>query len=132
MGQIETGIDDIFIWGKKEDDHDLHLIKCLEKAKAMGMTMNIDKCQFKTPELIYLWHKLTADGIRADESKIKSILDMPIPENKKAIQRLLSMLNYVGKFVPNLSELTSSLRELLVKNKQWEWKQRHNIALDRI
>ena len=132
MEQIETGIDDILIWGKKEDDHDIYLIKCLEKAKAMDMTMNIDKCQFKTPELIYLGHKLTADGIRADESKIKSTFDMPIPENKKAIQRLLGMLNYVGKFVPNLSELTSSLRELLVKNKQWEWKQRHNKAFERI
>ena len=132
MGQIETDIDDILVWGKKEDDHDIHLIKCLEKAKAMGMTMNIDKCQFKTSELIYLGHKLTVEGIQADESKIKSILDMPIPEDKKAVQRLLGMLNYVGKFVPKLSELTSPLRELLVKNKQWEWKQRHNIAFERI
>ena len=118
--------------GKKEDDHDIHLIKCLEKEKTMGMTMNIDKCQFKTPELIYLGHKLTAEGIQADESKIKSILDMPLPEDKKAVQRLLGMLNYVGKFVPKLSELTSPLREVLVKNKQWEWKQRQNIAFERI
>ena len=82
--------------------------------------------------MIYLGHKLTAEGILADESKIKSILDMPLPEDKKAVQRLLGMLNYVGKFVPNLSELTSPLRELLVKNKQWEWKQRHSIAFERI
>ena len=57
---------------------------------------------------------------------------MPITEDKTVIQRLLDMLNYVCKFVPNLSELTSSLRGLLVKNKHWEWKQRHNITFERI
>ena len=48
--------------------------------------MTIDQCRFKISELIYLRHKLTAERIQADENQIKSILDMPIPEDKKAIQ----------------------------------------------
>ena len=40
--------------------------------------------------------------------------------------------NCVCKFVPNLSELTSPLQILLVKNRQWELKHRHNTAFQRI
>ena len=31
--------------GQKDEDHDDHLIRCLEKAQEIGMTMNISKCQ---------------------------------------------------------------------------------------
>ena len=51
MLQIETDID-ILIWGQKDEDNDHHLIRCLGKAWKIGMTMNINKCRFKTTELV--------------------------------------------------------------------------------
>ena len=54
MPQIETDTDDILIWGQKDEDHDHHLIRCLEKAPKIAMAMNINKCQFKPAELVYL------------------------------------------------------------------------------
>ena len=35
---------------------------------------------------------------------------LPKPEDKKDIQRLLGLINYDRKFIPNLSELTAPLR----------------------
>ena len=40
-------------------------------------------------------------------------LFMPIPSNKTELLRLLGMMNYIGKFTPNLSEVTAPLRLLL-------------------
>ena len=40
--------------------------------------------------------------------------DLPFFEKKKKLQRLLGMINYSAKFVPNLSENTENLRKLLV------------------
>ena len=65
------------------------------------MTLNAEKCKFKETELIYLGHKLTVNVIELDENKIKIILEMPNPEDKKDVQRLLGLINYVGKFIPN-------------------------------
>ena len=96
------------------------------------MTLNAEKCKFKETELIYLGHKLTVNGIEPDENKIKSILEMPKPEDKKDVPRLLGLINYVGKFIPNLSELTAPLRELLVKNKPWQWGKSQNQSFERI
>ena len=38
---------------------------------------------------------------------------MPIPLNKTELLRLLGMINYTGKFIPNLLEVTAPLRLLL-------------------
>ena len=57
---------------------------------------------------------------------------MPKPEDKKDVQRLLGLINYVRKFIPNLSEFTAPLRELLVKNKPWQWGKSQNQSFERI
>ena len=58
----------------------------------------------------YVGHTFTDKGLKADPKKIKAISEIPPPEDKPAIKRFLGMVNYSGKFIPNLSELTTSLR----------------------
>ena len=119
ISEVETDIDDMLIWGHSDEDHNRCLIRCLEKAQKIGMTLNVEKCKFKETKLIYLGRKLTVNGVEPDENKIKSILEIPKSKDKKAVQRLLGLINYVGKFILNLSELTVPLRELMMKNKPW-------------
>ena len=48
-------------------------------------------------------HKLTANSVESDEEKVRSIMSLPVPEGKKSVQRLLGLVNFVGKFISNLS-----------------------------
>ena len=57
---------------------------------------------------------------------------MPEPHDKKGVQRLLGMVNYVSKFVPNMSEITSPQRELLKKDVIWHWSVIHARAFEKI
>ena len=41
---------------------------------------------------------------------------MPIPTNKIELQRFMGIVNYLGKFIPRLSDETAPLRELLKKD----------------
>ena len=66
------------------------------------MTINVNKCQFKTTELVYLGDKLTASGVESMVVKIRSIMGLPVHEYKKSVQRLLGLVNYVGQFIPNM------------------------------
>ena len=45
---------------------------------------------------------------------------MPVPTTKEEVQRALGMVNYMAKFVPNLTVKTTALRQLL---RQWEVEQ---------
>lgn len=56
--------------------------------------------------ITYLGEKLSEAGVQPDPEKIRAIADMPAPEDKKDLQRALGLVNYLGKFIPNLSANT--------------------------
>ena len=57
---------------------------------------------------------------------------MPYPTNKKELQRILAVINYLGKFIPNLSNQTAPLRQLLVKDVMWSFDQPQINAVNRL
>ena len=46
---------------------------------------------------------------------------MDAPKNVTELGRFLGVMNYLGKFSPNLATLSQPLHELLSKNRQWNW-----------
>ena len=51
----------------------------------------------------YMGHPLTADGLNADQQKVKAVVNMPKPTNVKEVQRLVGSVNYLAKLLPQLS-----------------------------
>lgn len=118
-------IDDILIYGKTKEIHDQRLRAVLKRCQEINIKLNRDKCKIGLSELKYLGHKITQNGIKPDESHVSAIKNMPRPLNIKDVERFLGLVTYVGKFVPNLSEKTFLLRELLRKDVEWHWNERH-------
>lgn len=48
---------------------------------------------------------------------------MPNPTNVSELRTLLGMINYLSKFIPNLSEIAAPLRQLDKKNIEWHWQE---------
>ena len=105
--------DDIIIWGSSQKEHDEVLIKVLDRIRESGLKLNKGKCVFSKSEVTFLGHVVSSSGIRLDPTKCSAITDMPTPTNKTELMRLLGMMNYIGKFIPNLSKVTAPLRLLL-------------------
>ena len=80
---VETDIDDILIWDRAKEEHDQHLKMALKRCGDIGLTLNKDKCVIGTSLVAYIGHILTADGVKPDESKVKAVLEMPAPTDKK-------------------------------------------------
>ena len=57
---------------------------------------------------------------------------MPAPEDVGGVQRFLGMVTYLAKFIPNLSELTAPLRELIAKETVWHWDSRQQQAFQKL
>ena len=89
----------------------------LGESHNIGMTINI-KCQFKTTELLHLDHKLSANAVEPNDKKIRRITCFPVTDEKKGVQWLLGLVNYVVIFIPNFSEMTTLVPELLA-NVSW-------------
>ena len=59
---------------------------------------------------------MSPDGVKPDPTKVEAITQMPLPKSKANLQRFMGIVNYVGKFIPNLSQITPPLRQLLKKD----------------
>ena len=55
---------------------------------------------------------------------------MAYPTNAKEIQPLLGMVNYMSKFIPNLSSHTYNLCKLLDKDSTWCFKNSQRAEVD--
>jgi len=75
---------------------------------------------------------LTADGFITDPNKVRAIKDMPTPTDEKSIKRFLGMVNYLSKFLPNLSSVSEPLCCLEVKDAEWCWLLVHDEAVQNI
>ena len=77
-----------------EMKHDCRLNSVLDRCTKINLTLNKRKCVFKVKEVTYIGHKLTQEGIKPDDEKVRTIKDMPVPTDKNGVERLLSTVNY--------------------------------------
>lgn len=130
MEGVEIYIDDILIHGKTKEEHDRRLKQVFEKAKICNIKFNLNKCKFGMKEIKYLGYKLSENGIKIDDEKLKAITQMPTPTNKKELQRFLGLVTYVGRFIDNLSEKTAALRKILKGDSIFMWNTEQQIAFE--
>ena len=137
IGDIENVYciaDDIMVIGYEEDhsDHDKSLQSLFERAEECNIKFNYDKIRFKKKEVTFFGETYTTDGRKPDPGKVEAILNLKLPENKKELQSFLGMVNYLGKFTPELACLTEPLRFLIRKNVPYNWNAEHTEAVNAI
>ena len=104
----------------------LGVISKVEKPsiKSAGGTLNKDKCEFSKETLTFWGYIVGKQGESSDPEKTRAIVEMEEPKNLKELRGFVGMANQLGKFSPNLAELSQPLRELLSPKKAWVWDQR--------
>ena len=63
-------IDDIIISGKTPEEHLRNLNEVLQRLESAGLCLKKDNCSFCHPEVEYLGHTISAEGLVPSPSKI--------------------------------------------------------------
>ena len=64
-------------------------------------------------------HKITTEGVQADQSKVEAILTMPAVTDVHGVKRFCGMIHYLSKFLPNIASDLQPIRELTRKHVDW-------------
>ncbi|PIK52384.1 hypothetical protein BSL78_10696 [Apostichopus japonicus] len=75
---------------------------------------------------------LSKNGMRIDNAKVQAIVEMPSPNSKKELERFLGIIQYLSKFIPDLSTEAAQLRMLLRKDVEWQWDSTHEKAYKKL
>nr|XP_022904876.1 uncharacterized protein K02A2.6-like [Onthophagus taurus] len=129
---VEIYFDDCIITGKDEIEHDMLMKKFLERARKYNVKFNADKVQYKISHVKYLGQIISGDGTKADPDQIRSILELQEPKNKKELLRVLGMFNYLIKYIPNLAEHATPLRNLIKSKSDYVWTVDHSDTFNNL
>ena len=118
---VDVIADDILCYGCGDTmtealkDHDDNLIRLLERSRQSNLKFNKGKLRLRLTEVSYMGQLLTSEGMKPDPVKVDDLVNMPPPNDKKGVQRLLGCVNYLSRFMPDLSEKCEPLRKLIGK-----------------
>ena len=59
------------------------------------MKLNKRKLWLWLSEVVYMGHRLTAQGVSPDPNKVNAIVNMPRPVDKKGVERCLGCVTYL-------------------------------------
>ena len=68
-------LDDILVYSKNKEEHAEHLCLVLEKLREHQLYAKYSKCEFWLPEVTYLGHVISKDGIAVNPELVQAILD---------------------------------------------------------
>ena len=118
--------DDILVYGcgsteEYRKDHDANLKRQMDRAREANLKLNRHKLRLWLSEVMYMGHWLTAQGVSPDPNKVNIIVNIPRPVDKKGVERLLSCVTYLSRFLPKLSDVVSLLRLLTERDVTFAW-----------
>ena len=120
--------DDLIVHGATEEEHDKRLHNLMTIAKKEGLRFNSEKCVIRTQQVSFFGRLYTSHGLLPDPKKIEDILQIPVPQDQHDLQRFLGMVNFLSPHLPNISQLTTPLRDLLKQVNVWQWEDDHQTT----
>ena len=123
-------IDDILCFSESLEDHLKHLTIIFQKLREHGLKLKLRKCSFLQSETSYLGYRLTNQGIKPEDDKIKAIRELEPPTTKKEVRSFIGSCSYYRKFLPNFSGIAKPLIELTKKNTRFKWGKAHQESFD--
>ncbi|GJR85909.1 putative reverse transcriptase domain-containing protein [Tanacetum coccineum] len=86
-------IDDILIYSRTKEEHEMHLGLILELLKKEKLYAKFSKCEFWLQEVQFLGHVINGDGIHVDPSKIQVVKNWEAPRTTSKVQAFQILKN---------------------------------------
>ncbi|GJS87341.1 putative nucleotidyltransferase, ribonuclease H [Tanacetum coccineum] len=121
-------IDDILIYSKTKEEHEVHLKLVLELLRKEKLYAKFSKCEFWLQEVHFLGHVVNQSGIHVDPSKIEAVKNWKAPTTPSEVRSFLGLAGYYRRFIANFSKIAKPLTSLTQKNQKYEWGEKEEEA----
>ena len=132
--QVEVYIDNVVVKSKEVEDHIADLRKVFERTRKYVLKMNPTKCAFGVSAGQFLGFLVHESGIEVTQRSVNAIKKIQPPENKTELQEMIGKINFVRRFISNLSGRLEPFTPLLKlkADQQFTWGAEQQKALDNI
>ena len=116
-------LDDLIIFSSSWEDHIDDVRKVMAKLQEAGLTAKPGKCVFGAAKCKYLGHIVGNGAVEPEPSKVKAVVEFPLPNTKTEMRAFLGLTGYYRRFIPNYASLAAGLTDMTKKTAptQVEW-----------
>ena len=114
-------VDDILVYSRTAEKHAQHLWIMLQTLREHQLYAKKEKCDFWLPEVKFLGHVVSKEGISVDPAKIEVVLNWARPRNVCEIRSFLGLAGYYRRFVEGFSRLAAPMTRLSQKGVRFDW-----------
>ncbi len=107
------------------------LRKVFQRLRENKLYAKFEKCEFGVTEVDFLGHKITQEGLKMHDHKVKAILDWEPPKSVPTLKSFLGLASYYHKFIKNFTKMVTPLTNLLKESAEtYEWDGACNEAFE--
>lgn len=100
LGQsVEVYVDDMLVKTRTADQHVDRLAEMFAILRQYKMRLNPTKCVFGVESGKFLGFMVSQRGIEANPEKIRALVEMIPPRNKKEVQSLMGLVAALNRFI---------------------------------
>lgn len=114
-------IDDVIVHAPSFNVHMHRLIEVLQRLSDAGLKLKPEKCRLLQPEVVFLGHVVSGDGVRPDPSNVDKVINWPTPETPKQVKQFVATASYYRRFVRYFAKIARPLIELTKLGKEFIW-----------
>ena len=129
---VRAYIDDLIVFSTSWEEHVERLRALMEKLACARLTVNLAKCEFASPTVTFLGHKIGNGGVSPTDARVREMLELPPPTTRRGVRRLLGMLGYYQRFISDYAGIASPLTNLLCEGKKFAWSEECQCAFDKL
>lgn len=122
--------DDILVYGKTQEEHDIALNRTFKRLNDRGLTLNKQKCELNKNRITFFGVVFSDKGVSPDPAKVNAIKDASTPQNEKELRSFLGMTSYCSRFIPDYATICEPLRRLTHQDEEWKWTEEQQNSFD--
>ena len=123
-------LDDV-IFVKDFDTHLTRLQSVLDRIVMAGLKLSPGKCHLFQPEVTFLGHVLSQEGVLPNPDNVSKLVHWPTPKDVTDVWAYLGLASYYRRHVRNFSEVARPLIDLTKKNHNFVWDQKCHLNFDK-